>query len=71
MGMKGDFIIWNTKTGVYDGAYVEPDMALDRYFQMSKDNDRGYWLLVQVVYPDENVRLADEKFHTTQEDLKQ
>jgi hypothetical protein len=69
--MKGYFIIWNTKTGVYDGAYSEPDRALDRYFEMSKDNDRGYWLLVQVVHPEEGVRLADEKFHAMQEEPKQ
>jgi hypothetical protein len=69
--MKGDYIIWDTKTGIYDGAYVDADTALDRYFEMSKDNRDGKWLLVQVVHPEKGASLANEKFHAYQEETKQ
>ena len=69
--MKGDYIIWDTKTGIYDGAYVDADMALDRYFQMARENKNGKWLLVQVVHSGKGVVLADEKFHARQEEIKQ
>jgi hypothetical protein len=69
--VKGDYIIWDTKTGIYDGAYVNADMALDRYFQMARDNKDGKWLLVQVVHPEKGALLADEKFHARQEEIKQ
>jgi hypothetical protein len=69
--MKGDYIIWDTKTGIYDGAYVDADTALDRYFDMSRDNRDGKWLLVQVVHPEKGVSLANEKFHANQEEKLQ
>jgi hypothetical protein len=69
--MKGNYIIWDTKTGIYDGAYVDADMALDRYFQMARENKDGKWLLVQVVHSENGTVLADEKFHARQEEIKQ
>jgi len=69
--MKGDYIIWDTKTGIYDGAYVDADMALDRYFQMARENKDGKWILVQVVHSEKGTVLADEKFHARQEEIKQ
>jgi hypothetical protein len=69
--MKGDYIIWDTKTGIYDGAYVNADMALDRYFQMARENKDGKWLLVQVVHPEKGVSLANEKFHANQKEKLQ
>jgi hypothetical protein len=69
--MEGWYIIWDTKTGIYDGAYREKLTALDRYFTMSREDKDGKWLLVQVVHHDEGASLADEKFHANQKEIKQ
>jgi len=58
--MKGNYVIWDTKTGINDGAYVSLETAMDRYKSMSEDTPDGDWLVVQVVH---GSRLADEKFH--------
>ena len=63
--MTGNYIIWNTKTGIYDGAYTNLEDAKARYLAM-KDDD--YWFLVQAI---DGYRLADEKFHANAlEDVK-
>ena len=59
--MKGDYIIWDTKTGIYDGAYTYIDMATDRYKKTSEDNPNGEWVLVQLIAGD---KLSNKKFHT-------
>ena len=69
--MNGSYIVWDTKTGVYDGAYVDKITALDRYFSMARENKDGKWLLVQVVHHNDGATLADEKFHARQEETKQ
>jgi hypothetical protein len=56
--MNGNYIIWNTKTGIYDGSYTSLEDAKERYIAM-KDDD--YWFLVQVI---NGGKLANEKFHT-------
>lgn len=64
--MKGNYIVWDTATGVYDGAYVLKETAILRYEKMSKDSPRGGgWCVVQLVHPD-YTKLADEKFHANQ-----
>lgn len=68
--MSGSYVIWNTKTGVYDGAYRDKGMALERYFDMSREDRGNHWILVDIVYP-EKFQLADEKFHARQEETKQ
>ena len=60
--MIGSYIIWNTKTGIYDGAYVDCDKAVQRFFDMNRENKDGKWVLVQVVMVKES--LATEMFHT-------
>ena len=55
--MTGNYIIWNTKTGIYDGAYTNLEDAKARYLAMQDDQ---YWFLVQVIHGDV---LANEKFH--------
>ena len=69
--MVGNYIIWDMKSGIYDGAYVDKIMALDRFFVMRRENKDGNWVLVQVVFPEEKFRLSDEKFHARQEETKQ
>ena len=35
--MKGNYVIWDTKTGINDGAYVSLEDAMDRYKKMSEE----------------------------------
>jgi len=58
--MKDGYIIWNTTTGIYDGAYADLNMATDRYIRMSEDDPSGEWVLVKWV---EGKKLSDAKFH--------
>lgn len=62
--MKGGYIIWDTKTGIYDGAYAELDIAIERCIKMTEDDPNGEWVIVQWVY---GKKLANEKFHARQE----
>jgi hypothetical protein len=55
--MNGNYIIWNTKTGIYDGAYTNLEDAKERYIAMQDDD---YWVLVQMI---DGGKLANEKFH--------
>jgi len=61
--MKGGYIIWDTKTGIYDGAYADFNMANDRYIRMKEADPSGEWVIVQWV---DGKRLANEKFHARQ-----
>lgn len=58
--MKDGYIIWNTTTGIYDGAYSEYGMAIDRYREMSEEDPSGEWIIVQWTY---GKKLSDAKFH--------
>jgi hypothetical protein len=58
--MKGNYVIWDTKTGINDGAYLSLDDAMYRYKKMSEETPDGAWVVAQVVH---GSRLADEKFH--------
>ena len=55
--MTGNYVIWDTSTGIYDGAYTNLEDAKARYAEM-KDDDN--WLLVQVL---DGKRLSSLKFH--------
>jgi hypothetical protein len=63
--MKGNYVIWDTKTGMNDGAYVSLDDAMYRYKEMSKETPDGAWIVAQVVY---GSHLSDEKFHANVKD---
>jgi hypothetical protein len=67
--MIGSYIIWDTKTGIYDGAYVDGEQAVQRFFDMNRENKDGKWVLVQVVMVKES--LADEMFHARKGDTVQ
>ena len=62
--MKDGYIIWDTKTGIYDGAYAELDKAIERCIKMTEDDPNGEWVIVQWVY---GKKLSKEKFHARQE----
>ena len=64
--MKGYYIIWDTVTGIYDGAYADIEDAMALYKQMVDKNPAGKWIIVQVVYSPQGQSLADEKFHANQ-----
>ena len=59
--LKNGYIIWNTTTGLYDGAYLDFAMAHEIYIKMSENDPSGEWVLVQWL---EGKKLSDEKFHT-------
>jgi hypothetical protein len=61
--MKGSYLVWDTKTGINDGAYTNLEDAMLRYKQMSADNTNE-WLIVQVVV---GSKLSNEKFHANKE----
>jgi hypothetical protein len=61
--MEGMYAVWDTKTGINDGAYSNLKEAMRRYKQMSADNMDG-WLVVQIVC---GSNLSFEKFHANQE----
>ena len=63
--MKNGYIIWNTTTGVYDGAYADFDMAMDRFEEMPKLD--GDWIFVQWKF---GKRLSDNMFHVKAEEIK-
>jgi hypothetical protein len=63
--MKGNYVIWDTKTGINDGAYVSLEDAMYRYKKMSEETPDGAWVVVQVVY---GSHLADDKFHANVKD---
>jgi len=63
--MKGNYVIWDTKTGINDGAYVGLDDAMYRYKKMSEEKPDGAWVVVQVVH---GSHLADDKFHANIEE---
>jgi hypothetical protein len=58
--MKDGYIVWDTATGIYDGAYATIDMAIDRYIDMSQENPDGEWVLVQLIAGN---KLSDKKYH--------
>lgn len=57
--MKGNYVIWDTKTGINDGAYVNLETAMHRYKSMSEETP-GAWVVAQVIH---GPQLADDKFH--------
>jgi hypothetical protein len=61
--MKGSYVVWDTKTGINDGAYNNLEDAILRYKQMSADNTNE-WLIVQVVV---GSKISNEKFHANKE----
>ena len=61
--MKGSYVVWDTKTGINDGAYNKLEDAILRYKQMSADNTNE-WLIVQVVV---GSKISYEKFHANKE----
>jgi hypothetical protein len=60
--MSCKFVIWDTSTGIYDGAYADKDVALERYFAMLENDPKRGWVLAEIIYPQE-FRLSDDKFH--------
>ena len=56
------YVIWDTSTGIYDGAYAEKEMAMERYFAMLEEDPKRGWVLVEIIYP-QHYRLRDERFH--------
>lgn len=64
--MRGNYIIWNTLTGIYDGAYTHLSDAMDVYKRMSREEPRGKWIVVQLTYAPIGMGLADEMFHANQ-----
>ena len=56
------YVIWDTATGIYDGAYSQKEMAMERYFAMLEDDPKRGWVLVEIIYP-QQYRLRDERFH--------
>ena len=60
--MEGLYVIWDSKTGIYDGAYRKLEDAMDRYKDMSFEHPSG-WFVVQIVCGED---LSDLKFHTNQ-----
>ena len=61
--MIGNYIIWDTKTGINDGAYPNLEDAMYRYKKMSSENPNGEWVVVQLIY---GSSLSNEKFHANQ-----
>jgi len=56
------YVIWDTATGIYDGAYAQKEMAMERYFSMLEEDPKRGWVLVEIIYP-EHYKLRDERFH--------
>jgi len=61
--MKGSYIIWDTKTGINDGAYPSLEDAMYRYHRMSSEHPNGEWVVVKLIY---GSHLSNEKFHANQ-----
>jgi hypothetical protein len=60
--MSYGYVIWDTETGIYDGAYSQKEMAMERYFSMLEEDPKRGWLLVEIIYP-QQFKLRDERFH--------
>ena len=60
--MSYGYVIWDTETGIYDGAYLQKEMAMERYFSMLEEDPKRGWLLVEIIYP-KQFKLRDERFH--------
>lgn len=56
------YVIWDTATGIYDGAYADKEDAMERYFSMLDEDPKKGWVLVEIIYP-EHFKLRDERFH--------
>ena len=67
--MIGSYIIWDTSTGIYDGAYLDGEQAVQKFFDINRDNKDGKWVLVQVVMVKES--LVNEMFHARKGDTVQ
>jgi hypothetical protein len=62
--MSAGYIVWDTKTGINDGAYTELSDAIECYVKMKTDNPKGAWVIVQWIH---GKRLAKDKFHAIPE----
>jgi hypothetical protein len=60
--MSCGYVIWDTETGIYDGAYSLKEMAMERYFAMLEEDPKRGWVLVEIIYP-QQFKLRDERFH--------
>lgn len=64
--MKGYYVVWDTSTGVYDGAYAHIEEVMALHKRMVDTNPAGKWVVVQIVYSPQGQALADEKFYANQ-----
>jgi hypothetical protein len=63
--MSFGYVIWDTETGIYDGAYALKEMAMERYFSMLEEDPKRGWVLVEIIYP-QQFKLRDERFHANE-----
>jgi hypothetical protein len=66
--MDGYYIVWDTQSGIYDGAYANLEDALESHKNRTKVSPKGSWVVVQLIYSPSGHKLADEKFHANIEE---
>jgi hypothetical protein len=62
--MNKFFIVWDSFSGAYDGAYRLMVDAEESLVEMKKRYPSKHWCIVQMVQNSESRSLADEHFHT-------
>ena len=62
--MKKNYVVWDSASGAYDGAYVSLNSAKDSLNLMKKLHPSKCWCIVQIIKEPESNYLADDTFHS-------
>jgi hypothetical protein len=61
--MEKNYVIWDSVSGAYDGAYASLNSAQASLTSMKERHPSRYWCIVQIIESPESKCLADDTFH--------